>query len=65
MAKTQSTAKTPQQIRAGTEKLINRHRASVQGWLSAHHPGVTIGDRNSTSTSQAGDLGTVPQKARN
>lgn len=40
MTRTHSEPKTPQQIRDGTDKLINQHRASVQGWLSVHHPGV-------------------------
>lgn len=66
MTKTHSTAKTRQEIRAGTEKLINQHRASVQGWLSAHHPGVLAGaDRNSTTTPTGGGLSGGAQKPRN
>lgn len=65
MTKTHSAAKTPQEIRAGTEKLINQHRASVQGWLSAHHPGVLAGaDRNLKTAPTVGELGAGAQKPR-
>ncbi|HEY8162374.1 MAG TPA: hypothetical protein VIF34_08925 [Methylocystis sp.] len=66
MTKTHSAAKTPQEIRAGTERLINQHRASVQGWLSAHHPGVLAGsDRNLKTAPTVEGLGTEAQKPRN
>jgi hypothetical protein len=58
MKKTQSAAKTPQEIRACTEKLISQHRASVQGWLSAHYPGVSTNvDQKLASTLSDGFSG--------
>jgi hypothetical protein len=66
MKKTQSAAKTPQEIRASTDKLISQHRASVQGWLSAHYPGVlTNVDRKPAASIAGSNFSTGPQKPRN
>jgi hypothetical protein len=65
MKKTQLEAKTPQEIRASTDKLISQHRASVQGWLSVHYPGVLTGaDRKSAPAISSSKFSIGPQKPR-
>jgi hypothetical protein len=48
MIKAASLKKTPEQIRAATDKLISEHEANVQRWLIVHHPNAaTVNMRSS------------------